>query len=78
MPTPRALIDQLQSYLQLRRIGGWDRTNEPTRLERQIAGMSLAEMLDNLPKACDLGTKKNHKDCKRSWIGYKHHIIMSK
>ena len=46
----------------------------PTRLERQITGMSLVEMLDDLPKACDVGTKKNSKGHKSSWIGYKLHI----
>lgn len=53
---------------------GEERINEPTRLERQIAGMSLPEMLDDLPKACDVGTKKNSQGYKRSWIGYKLHI----
>lgn len=50
------------------------RTKEPTRLERQIAGMSLPEMLEDLPKACDVGTKKNSKGYKSSWTGYKLHI----
>jgi hypothetical protein len=46
---------------------------EPTRLERQTK-MTLEEMLDNLPKACNVGTKKNSKGYKESWIGYKLHI----
>ena len=50
------------------------RTKEPTRLERQIAGMSLPEMLEDLPKACDVGTKQNSKGYKSSWTGYKLHI----
>jgi hypothetical protein len=53
---------------------GEERIKEPTRLERQIAGMSLTEMLDDLPKACNVGTKKNSKGYKSSWIGYKLHI----
>jgi len=53
---------------------GEERTKEPTRLERQSAGMSLKAMLDELPKACDVGTKKNSKGYKSSWIGYKLHI----
>jgi len=32
-----------------------------TRLERQATGMSLAAMLDDLPKVCDVGTKRNSK-----------------
>ncbi len=46
---------------------------EPTRLERQ-ATMSLPDMLDDLPKACNVGTKQNSKGKKESWIGYKLHI----
>ncbi len=49
-------------------------TQEPSRLERQSAGMSLPEMLADLPKACDVGTKKNSKGYKSSWTGYKLHI----
>ena len=46
---------------------------EPTRLQRQQA-MTLPEMLDDLPQACDVGTKRNAKGYKESWIGYKLHI----
>jgi hypothetical protein len=46
---------------------------EPTRLERQ-AGMTLGEMLDDLPRDCNVGTKKNSKGYKESWIGYKLHL----
>jgi hypothetical protein len=46
---------------------------EPTRLERQ-AGMTLEQMLDDLPRDCNVGTKKNSKGCKESWIGYKLHL----
>ncbi len=31
-------------------------------------------MLDDLPTACDVGTKKNSKGYKTSWTGYKLHI----
>jgi hypothetical protein len=46
---------------------------EPTRLERQ-ATQSLAEMLSDLPTACDVGCKKNSKGYKETWTGYKLHI----
>ena len=46
---------------------------EPTRIERQRT-MTLEEMLDELPRACNVGTKKNSKGYKESWIGYKLHI----
>ena len=46
---------------------------EPTRIERQRK-MSIKEMLADLPKTCDRGTKKNSKGYKQSWNGYKLHI----
>lgn len=46
---------------------------EPRRLERQT-GMTLAEMLADLPTACNVGTKRNAKGHTTSWIGYKLHI----
>jgi hypothetical protein len=46
---------------------------EPTRLERQ-ATMTLTEMIDDLPKDCNVGTKKNSKSYKESWAGFKLHI----
>jgi len=53
---------------------GEERPKTMSRLERQAAGMSLAAMLDDLPKACDVGTKRNSKGHQTSWIGYKLHI----
>jgi len=52
---------------------GEERPKERRRLERQFE-MTLPEMLDDLPKACTVGTKRNAKGCKTSWIGYKLHI----
>lgn len=52
---------------------GEDRVKEPTRLERQQS-MTIEEMLEDLPKVCDIGTKKNSKGYKETWIGYKLHI----
>ena len=49
------------------------RIKEPTRLERQQS-MGIKEMLEELPKDCNVGTKKNSKGYKKSWIGYKLHI----
>jgi len=46
----------------------------PTRMERQAGGMSLEEMLDDLPKVCDRGSKKNSKGYTESWNGYKLHV----
>lgn len=44
---------------------------EPTRIERQAAGMSLPAMLAELPRACDAGSKTNGQGFKATWIGYK-------
>ena len=52
---------------------GEERPKEPTRLQRQQQ-MTLPEMLDDLPQVCDVGTKRNAKGYKESWIGYKLHI----
>lgn len=46
---------------------------EPTRLEKQPT-MTLEEMLDDLPKACDKGAKKDTKGNTMYWIGYKLHL----
>ena len=36
--------------------------------------MNLAQMLADLPKACNVGAKRNSKGHTVSWIGYKLHI----
>ena len=36
--------------------------------------MTLPAMLDELPTGCDVGTKKNSKGYKDTWVGYKLHI----
>ena len=46
---------------------------QPTRLERQPS-MTLKEMLADLPKVCDVGSKKNSKGFVETWIGYKLHL----
>jgi len=53
---------------------GEEHPKELTRVERQASGMPLAAMLDELPKPCDVGTKRNSKGYKSSWIGFKLHI----
>lgn len=45
----------------------------PTRLKLQM-GRSLQENLDDLPTACDWGTKKNSQGKKETWKGYKLHL----
>ena len=45
----------------------------PGRIERQ-QGMTLAAMLADLPRACDVGAKRNAKGHQETWTGYKLHI----
>ena len=52
---------------------GEETAEEPTRLERQRS-MTLEEMLKDLPHRCDVGTKKNSKGFRETWIGYKLHL----
>lgn len=52
---------------------GEERQREPGRIERQIK-QTLKAMLSELPKACDIGTKRNSKGHQESWKGYKLHI----
>jgi Transposase DDE domain/Transposase domain (DUF772) len=50
----------------------------PNRIERQRdmaqRGMSAAAMLADLPRACDVGAKRNAKGYQETWTGYKLHI----
>lgn len=46
---------------------------EPSRLERQL-GMELPQILEELPRGCDIGNKKNSKGYVETWIGYKLHL----
>jgi len=55
---------------------GEERVKEPTRLEKQ-RDMSLDEMMEKLPKDCDVGSKKNSKGFVETWTGYKLHIDVS-
>jgi len=52
---------------------GEERPHKETRLERQVT-QSVEEALAELPKACDVGTKRDAKGNNRHWIGWKVHI----
>lgn len=47
---------------------------DPTRVQKQAKGMSLEEMIKDLPIKCDKGCKKNSQGFVESWIGYKLHL----
>ena len=53
--------------------GGQPCVPQPTRLERQ-AGMTLEELLADLPRECNVGSKKNSKGYLETWNGYKLHL----
>lgn len=53
---------------------GEEHPKEKTRLQKQSEGMTLDEMREDLPRPCNVGTKRNSKGYKESWIGYKLHI----
>jgi hypothetical protein len=52
---------------------GEERPKAPTRIERQVA-QTTEQSRAELPTACDVGSKKNSKGYKETWIGYKLHI----
>jgi len=68
-----------QSVTQPKRKPGRPRKGEvvaaklPKRLDLQPA-RTLEDTLKDLPCQCDVGTKKNSKGYKESWIGYKLHL----
>ena len=72
-PTPKPTQPAKPKRKRGRPRKGEERPKEPSRLQRQQQ-MTLPEMLDDLPHACDVGTKRNAKGYKESWIGYKLHI----
>jgi len=47
---------------------------EKTRLEKQFHEMTVKEMIGDLPKVCNVGSKKNSKGVTTRWTGYKLHI----
>jgi hypothetical protein len=57
-----------------RRSGTTQQPEQMTRIERQCAGMSLEEMLKELPTACNVGCKPNAHGHKEYWPGYKLHM----
>ena len=72
-PVPKAKPPQPTPRKKGRPRRGEVRKPQPEkRLERQVR-QSAAEALGELPAYCDVGTKKNSKGYKGTWIGYKLH-----
>ena len=59
-PAPKAAKASKPKRRRGRPRKGEERPKEPSMLERQ-QGMELCEMLDELPRACDVGRKRNAK-----------------
>jgi len=58
-----------------RKAGMAQRPEQMTRIERQASGtMTLAEMVAELPRACNVGCKPNSKGVREYWTGYKLHV----
>ena len=58
-----------------RKAGTAKRPEQMTRIERQASGtMTLAEMMAELPRACNVGCKPNSKGVREYWTGYKLHL----
>ena len=70
-PTPKSPAKPKRGRGRPRR--GEQRPKQHRRLQRQPE-MTLPQMLEDLPHACDVGVKRNAKGYQESWVGYKLHI----
>ena len=70
-PTPKRPAKPKRGRGRPRR--GEQRPKQHRRLQRQPE-MTLPQMLEDLPHACDVGVKRNAKGYQESWVGYKLHI----
>ena len=57
-----------------RRRKGEAASPKPVKRVEIQAGRSLEENLNDLPTVCNVGTKKNSKGYKTTWVGYKLHL----
>lgn len=58
-----------------RKPGEPKRAEKMTRIERQCSGtLTQAQMIAELPRACDVGCKTNSNGHKYMWIGYRLHL----
>jgi hypothetical protein len=74
-PTPKPQIAAPVAPRPRRKRGEPKAPEQMKRLERQCSGtMTLAEMVADLPRVCDVGCKTNSAGHKYTWIGYKLHL----
>lgn len=72
-PKAEAKSETTQPKPPRRKRGEPKRPEQMKRIERQ-KDMSLQEMLADLPRDCNVGTKTNSKGKTQVWIGYKLHL----
>ena len=74
-PAPKPVPERTPKRRRGRPRKGEEAVRQPTRLERQLeGGMSTERMVAELPKARDVGAKRNAKGYKENWRGYRLHI----
>ncbi len=72
-PVPKKKAPQPKKRKRGRPKKGEERPKVPRRLELQPT-MSMAQMLNDLPKDCTVGCKRNSKGYTQKWTGYKLHM----
>jgi hypothetical protein len=74
-PQPKAKAESAAAKPKLprRKPGEPKRPEQMKRIERQVS-MTPEEMVADLPRVCDVGSKSNSKGNKQVWIGYKLHL----
>lgn len=73
-PAPKPKTEAAPVRRRHRRSGTTKQPEQMTRIERQCAGMTLEEMVKELPTACNVGCKPNAHGHKEYWPGYKLHM----
>jgi hypothetical protein len=72
-PAPKPIVAKPRR--RHRKSGTTQCPEQMTRIERQcFTGMSLEQMLEELPRVCNTGCKPNSRGIKQSWTGYKLHM----
>jgi Transposase DDE domain/Transposase domain (DUF772) len=74
-PKPAQTTPQPKPRYRRRQQGKPKPPEQMTRLERQCSGtMTPAQMIAELPRVCDIGTKTSSSGHRYHWIGYKLHL----
>jgi hypothetical protein len=74
-PKPKPKLETPKVRRRHRRSGTTKQSEQMTRIERQCSGsMTLAEMVNELPRDCNVGCKPNGHGHKEYWNGYKLHM----